>query len=66
MPPDSLPDPWKSFFSEIDAALNQDVELHRLGGFVAKVIYHLERETSDVDILPVAGNAEIESALSLG
>lgn len=66
MPLDSLPEPWKSFFSEIDQALNQDVELHCLGGFVAKLLYDLDRETSDVDILPVATNNEIEAALNLG
>lgn len=66
MPHDFLPEPWKSFLSEIDAALNQDVALQCLGAFVAKVIYHLQRETSDVDILPVAGNTETESALKLG
>lgn len=48
MPHDFLPEPWKSFLSEIDAALNQEVALQCLGAFVAKVIYHLERETSDV------------------
>jgi hypothetical protein len=63
---DSLPEPWKSFFSDIDQALSQEVELHCLGGFVAKVLYDLERETADVDILPVATNSEIDAALRLG
>jgi len=66
MPPDTLPEPWKSFLSEIDKALSQNVELHCLGGFVARVLFDLERETSDVDILPVATNSEIDSVLSLG
>lgn len=39
MPPEHLPDPWKSFFAEIDAALSQEVALHCLGGFVAKIVY---------------------------
>jgi hypothetical protein len=64
--PDSLPEPWKSFFSEIDQALSQEVVLHCLGGFVAKVLYDLERETADIDVLPVATNSEIDSALGLG
>jgi hypothetical protein len=64
--PNSLPEPWKSFFAEIDKALSQDAELHCLGGFVAKVLYDLDRETADVDILPVATNSEIDAALKLG
>lgn len=60
MPLEHLPDPWKSFFAEIDAALNQEVVLHCLGGFVAKIMYDLPRETSDVDVLPIASNNEID------
>ena len=48
--PQPLLDPWQSFFAEIDAALNQEVTFHCLGGFVAKILYDLPRETSDVDI----------------
>ena len=63
MPPKSLPEPWKSFFAEIDAALSQAVALHCFGGFVAKVLYDLERETSDVDVLPIASNKEIDAVI---
>jgi hypothetical protein len=63
MPPEQLPDPWKSFFSEIDSALNQEVVFHCLGGFVAKILFDLPRETSDVDVLPIASNDEIESVI---
>jgi hypothetical protein len=61
-----LPEPWKSFFAEIDQALNQVVALHCLGGFVAKVLYALPRDTSDVDVLPIAPNKEVDSVLSTG
>lgn len=40
--------------------------MHCLGSFVAKVLYDLERETADVDILPAATNNEIDAALKLG
>ena len=66
MPLKFLPEPWKSFLAEIDDALDQDVDLHCLGGFVGKILYDFDRETSDVDILPVPNNSEIRSALSLG
>jgi hypothetical protein len=64
MPPEKLPDPWRSFFAEIDSALNQEVVLHCLGGFVAKILYDLPRETSDVDVLPLTSNNEIDSVIS--
>lgn len=61
--PQPLLDPWRSFFAEIDAALNQEVTLHCLGGFAAKVLYDLPRETSDVDVLPISSNQEIDSVI---
>ena len=61
--PQLLFDPWRSFFVELDAALNQEVTLHCLGGFAAKFLYDLPRETSDVDVLPIASNQEIDSVI---
>ncbi|SRR6266545_1281704 len=64
MPFEKLLDPWRSFFDEIDAALTQEVALHCLGGFVAKILYDLPRETSDVDVLPYTSNNEIDAVIS--
>jgi hypothetical protein len=61
--PQQLLDPWKSFFNEIDSNLNQEVTFHCLGGFVAKILYGLARNTSDVDVLPIATNREIDSVI---
>jgi len=61
--PQLLLDPWRSFFTDIDTALNQEVTFHCLGGFVAKFLYDLPRETSDVDVLPIASNQEIDSVI---
>ena len=61
--PQLLLEPWRSFFAEIDAALNQEVALHCLGGFTAKMLYDLPRETSDVDVLPISSNKEIDSVI---
>lgn len=61
-----LPEPWKSFFGELDAALNQEVTLHCLGGFAAKIMYNLPRETSDVDVLPFGSNLDIQNVLDRG
>lgn len=61
-----LPEPWKSFFAELDAPLHQEVTLHCIGGFVAKMMYDLPRETSDVDVLPFGSNRDIDAVLSRG
>ena len=48
-----LPDPWRSFWKEIDEAVTEPVEFHCLGGFVITLLYGLERSTSDVDVIAV-------------
>jgi hypothetical protein len=65
MPIKPLLDPWKSFFSEIDPALDEEVSLHCLGGFVMTFLYGLERPTADVDILPVGSLSAIETVTRL-
>jgi hypothetical protein len=44
-----LASPWKEFLAEIDAALNEPLELHCIGGFVLVYFYGLARTTGDVD-----------------
>lgn len=65
MPAKSLPEPWKSFFTEIDNSLEEDLALHCLGGFVMTVLYGLIRPTADVDVLPLGSNAVTESVIGL-
>jgi hypothetical protein len=45
------PEPWYSFLMEIDDLLNEDTQLHCLGGFIVTVIYGAERQTLDLDAL---------------
>ena len=42
-----------SFFAEVDALLNEEVQLHCCGGFVVIQLYGVARSTSDVDFLYV-------------
>src|SRR3981081_826442 len=49
MPVNSLPSPWKDFLSEIDAMLEEPLELHCIGGFAACYFYGLPRTTGDID-----------------
>jgi hypothetical protein len=65
MPSNSMPEPWKSFFHEIDGSLEGEVALHCLGGFVMTVLYGLDRPTADVDVLPVGSHAATESLIGL-
>jgi hypothetical protein len=50
------PEPWRSFFAEVDSRLSEDVQLHCCGGFAATQLYGIARTTSDVDFLGVAPN----------
>ena len=53
MPHDLLPEPWHSFFAEIDQSLDEPVALHCIGGFAIAMLYGLPRPTVDVDYLTV-------------
>lgn len=41
--------PWKQFLEELDALLNEPIELHCIGGFAVVAAYHLPRSTNDLD-----------------
>jgi hypothetical protein len=65
MPPETVPEPWASFLSEIDAGAREQVELHCLGGFVVTVLYGLARPTADVDVLVITPRGESERLINL-
>ncbi len=65
MKPDPLPDPWHSFFRELDAQTTAKIQLHCLGGFVVTMQYGLNRPTADVDILKIVPHGEIDSVMNL-
>ncbi len=52
------PEPWRSFFSDVDGHLNEEVELHCCGGFVATQLYNVARTTNDVDYLSAIPNVQ--------
>ena len=56
MPAKPILEPWQSFFTEIDNSLEDEVELHCLGGFVMTMLYGLDRPTADVDVLPLGSH----------
>ena len=65
MPSKLIPEPWQSFFSDINASLTEDAELHCIGGFVVTVLYALARPTADVDVIAISPRSEIESLMNL-
>jgi len=50
------PEPWQSFFAEVDSRLTENVELHCCGGFVVTLLYGVVRTTNDIDFLGVVPN----------
>jgi len=49
----TVPEPWLSFWKEIDKAVAEPIELHCLGGFVITLLYGLDRSTADADVISV-------------
>jgi hypothetical protein len=45
------PEPWRSFFDELDRLLGEPVALHCFGGFVLIHAYGVARTTNDVDFI---------------
>jgi|SRR5215467_3982004 len=60
------PDPWHSFFTELDSQLMKPVQLHCLGGFVVTMVYGLPRPTEDVDFLSTVPSDQVQNVLELG
>ncbi len=63
------PEPWHSFFAEIDRAFDRAVALHCIGGFAMAMLYGLPRPTVDVDcltVIPVEKTAPLQSLAGEG
>ncbi len=61
--------PWAEFLAELDAVLPTPVQLHCVGGFVAKFLYGLPRPTGDVDyvsVFPSQAQKELQEIAGLG
>jgi Nucleotidyltransferase of unknown function (DUF6036) len=65
-PRKSIPEPWRSFLRELDAAVDTDVRLDCMGGFVVTVVYGLSRATADLDVLEIAPREAGKPMLALG
>ena len=53
LPDKSIPEPWRSFLGELDAAVETEVRLDCMGGFVVTLVYGFSRPTADLDVLEI-------------
>jgi hypothetical protein len=60
------PEPWDSFFKELDGAVDTTVRLDCIGGFVVTLLYGSGRPTADVDVIELAPRAAAETMMELG
>jgi hypothetical protein len=60
------PEPWDSFFKELDEAVDTIVRIDCIGGFVVTLLHGLERPTVDVDVIELAPRAAAETLMELG
>jgi Nucleotidyltransferase of unknown function (DUF6036) len=62
----SLPEPWLSFLRELDSAVDTDIRLDCMGGFVVTMVYGFSRPTADVDVLEIVPREAGKRILALG
>jgi hypothetical protein len=66
LPSSRPPEPWNSFFGELDAAVHSTARLDCIGGFVVTLLYGLERPTADVDVIELAPSDAAQTLMQLG
>lgn len=62
-------EPWFSFLTDLDSALDAPADLHCIGGFIVSQYYGLSRETGDLDVLtvtPANARERVEKAAGIG
>jgi len=62
----TIPEPWFSFLRELDEAVDTEVRLDCMGGFVVTVVYGFSRPTGDLDVLEIAPNEAGNRLRALG
>jgi hypothetical protein len=59
------PEPWNSFLRALDGAVETDVRLDCIGGFVVTQLYGLERPTADLDVIELAPRAASDRLMAI-
>ncbi len=65
-PNKDIPEPWLSFLRELDSAVNEDIRLDCMGGFIISMVYGFSRPTGDLDVLEIAPRKAGRPMLELG
>jgi len=65
-PNKSMPEPWLSFLRELDSAVETEIRLNCMGGFVVTMVYGFSRPTADLDVLEIAPREAGKAMLELG
>lgn len=65
-PNKSIPEPWVSFLRELDSAVEAEIRLDCMGGFVVTMVYGFSRPTADLDVLEIAPREAGKPMLELG
>jgi hypothetical protein len=60
-----IPEPWRSFFQEIDESLSEETALEILGGFVVTQVYGALRSTADIDVVSITPKKLSQKLLEL-
>src|SRR5579872_4568741 len=67
MPQDERPpEPWRSFFDDLDQLIPEPVTLHCFGGFALLYAYGVARTTNDVDFISIVPNPLRRAISDLG
>lgn len=61
----TIPEPWRSFFHDIDERLSEQTALELLGGFVVTQVYGAARSTADVDVVSITPKKLSETLLKI-
>lgn len=59
------PEPWRSFLSDLDNALQSVARLDCIGGFVVTQLYGLARPTANVDVIELAPREASETLMPI-
>ena len=65
-PNKSIPEPWLSFLRELDSAVETEIRLDCVGGFVVTMVYGFSRPTAYLDVLEIAPREAGKAILELG
>ena len=50
---ETIHEPWRSFLGQLDKIVEEETQLHCLGGFVVTQFYGADRKTLDIDVLSI-------------